>query len=104
MKAMGLKSIEMQVALPRTQDAGKMQEQMQRQGEQLQGTLAQAQQEKEKSARTQVKETEAAEELKLKKEAEEKQQEDAEEKEEKHNAHQEETEHPYLGKRIDLNG
>ena len=40
---MGLKSIELQVALPRSQDAGKMQEQMMRQGQQFQETLTEQQ-------------------------------------------------------------
>ena len=35
---MGLKSVELQVAIPRTQDAGKMQEQLSRQGQQFQET------------------------------------------------------------------
>jgi len=40
---MGLKSIELQVAIPRSQDAGKMQEQMMRQGQQFQETLTEQQ-------------------------------------------------------------
>lgn len=40
---MGWKSIEMQVALPRTQDAGQLQEQMMKQNQHFQASLAQSQ-------------------------------------------------------------
>ena len=40
---MGLKSIELQVAIPRSQDAGKMQEQMMRKGQQFHETLTEQQ-------------------------------------------------------------
>jgi hypothetical protein len=99
---MGLKSLEMQVALPRSQDAGKVQDQVNRQGEQLQHTLTHEQLEQEKKKRTQIQKQEEINSLKLKKDLSHR---------EKPNNNQEETKekeqeinHPFLGKRIDFNG
>lgn len=98
---MGWKSIEMQVALPRTVDAGKVQEQLQKQSEQMQGALAASQMEQERIKRTKVGETEDMEQLKLKKEQEDKHQSELKKSD---IAKDVDSSHPYLGKRIDFNG
>ena len=98
---MSWKSIEMQVALPRTQDTGKMQEQIQKQSEQVQGALTQSQLEEEKIKRTRVNQSGKSEKVKLKKERINK---SSDEMEEHLNNEEDEIAHPYLGKRIDLNG
>lgn len=94
---MGLKSIEMQVALPRTQDVGKIQEQMDRQGQLLQGALLQSQLEKEKIKRTQIQQSEKSSPTKNKKESDKGQQ-------KQKSPNKVRSDHPYLGKRIDFNG
>lgn len=98
---MGWKSIEMQVALPRTVDAGKVQEQLQKQSEHIQGALTASQLEQERIKRTNVGKTEDMEQLKLKKE-----QKDNPESETKKSgiAKDIDSSHPYLGKRVDFNG
>lgn len=95
---MGWKSIEMQVALPRTQDAGKIQEQLQKQSEQMQGALTQAQLEQEKLKRTRVNHSEEMEKLKLKKETEE----STYELQEFENQEEDGVIHPYLGNKVDI--
>ncbi|MBN6206622.1 hypothetical protein JYK21_09155 [Ralstonia pickettii] len=97
---MGWKSIELQVALPRTQDAGKIQEQLQKQPEVLQGTLTQSQLEREKIKRSRVNQLEKSEKVKLKKTKVT----DDSSKTEEEIGTVEEIVHPYLGKSIDLNG
>src|SRR5699024_4591721 len=58
---MGFKSVEMQVAIPRTQDASKMQDQLTRQGQQFQEKLSQQQLREDIMKRTQVNEYEDVE-------------------------------------------
>lgn len=98
---MGMKAVEMQVALPRTQDAGKMQDQMQRHGETLQGMLAQSELEAEKLKRTQVQHMVETNRTKKKEESE---QERRENKKQKAKKKTRKDYHPYLGRRIDFNG
>ncbi|MHA6251270.1 hypothetical protein [Oceanobacillus sp. CAU 1775] len=98
---MGWKSIEMQVALPRTVDAGKVQEQLQKQSEQMQGALTASQVEQEKIKRTKVGESENTEKLKLKKDSQDNQEESTEDDKDRKDV---DSSHPYLGKRIDFNG
>lgn len=95
---MGWKSIEMQVALPRTQDAGKIQEQLQKQSEQMQGALTQTQLEQEKLKRARVNQLEEMEKLKLKKETEE----STREHEEFESQEEAGVTHPYLGNKVDI--
>ncbi|MDQ0299158.1 hypothetical protein J2S78_001578 [Salibacterium salarium] len=51
---MSWKAVELQVALPRTQDAGKLQEQLQQRGQAAQDRLAAEHQKEHDKARTQV--------------------------------------------------
>lgn len=94
------KSIGLQVALPRTQDAGKIQEQLQKQPEVLQGMHTQSQLEREKVKRSCVNQFEKAEKVKAKKAKAD----DKTSKGEVNTGTEEEIVHPYLGKSIDLNG
>src|SRR5699024_8834665 len=64
---MGFKSVEMQIAIPRSQDAGKMQDQMMKQGQQFQDTLTEQQIREELLKRKQVNEYEKVEKKKEKK-------------------------------------
>lgn len=99
---MGFKSVDLQVAIPRTQDASKMQEQLTRQGQQFQDSLTQQQLREEMLKRTQVNEYEDVKGQILDDESQEKEQEKAEEQVKK--LKQEEKaiiDHPYLGKHID---
>ncbi|ENH98211.1 hypothetical protein J416_00659 [Gracilibacillus halophilus YIM-C55.5] len=98
---MSWKSVEMQIALPRTQDAGKMQDLMQQQGRVMQNQLAQTIASEEIKRRKQVNQSDANE----------KANNDQEESETpaplptiKHQQkqQQEATKHPYLGKRFDF--
>lgn len=103
---MGFKSIELQVAIPRSQDAGKMQEQMMRQGQQFQETLTQQQLREEIINRTKVNEYEDVEKRNID-EDERKQQEEKERKKRKQNNKEktkQSTNHPYLGNKIDFSG
>ncbi|MDY0408184.1 hypothetical protein ACFFIS_11290 [Virgibacillus soli] len=104
---MSWKSIEMQVALPRTQDAGKIQEHMTKQQQQFQDTIAQNQLKETEIKRTQVNEFEKIRDAKIRREDpqhedknfndEENQKQDRENHEEKQGL-----QHPYLGKKIDV--
>ncbi|WP_368654841.1 hypothetical protein AB4Y30_07400 [Ornithinibacillus sp. 4-3] len=99
---MGLKSIEMQVALPRTVEAQKMQEQLTRQNEQFQAALNSNQVQEQERKR---KQTQEIEQLKLKKEKEEKNHSARKKnKQTKEMDEQSSIEHEYLGKIIDVNG
>lgn len=104
---MGFKSIELQVAIPRSQDAGKMQEQMMKQGQQFQETLTEQQLREEVLKRKQVNQYDAVEKQVIKDEEKRKQQQEKErneqnEKEEKEQ--KKEINHPYLGKNVDFSG
>lgn len=102
---MGWKSIEMQVALPRVQDAGKIQEQMQKQGQHYGESLTQSQLKQEELKRKRVSESEDIHELKLKKDAENNSEnQDEENSGEFRQSKEGKIEHPYLGNKLDLNG
>ncbi|MFD1018210.1 hypothetical protein [Thalassobacillus hwangdonensis] len=103
---MSWKSIEMQVALPRTQDAGKLQEQFQQRNQHLQENLGQQQLATDQTKRKTVNKQEAKADVSLKDDSEDSQQEssrdhssDSDTKE-----HTYEENHPYLGKHIDFSG
>ena len=103
---MGFKSVELQVAIPRSQDAGKMQEQAMRQGQQFQETLTQQQLREQVVNRTKVNEYDEVYKRDISDDKKEDSQEQAEH-ENKKKQNQEKTnaiEHPYLGQRIDFSG
>jgi len=106
---MGLRSLEMQVAIPRSQDAGKMQEQLSRQGQQFQETLTEQQLREEVIKRHQTNRHEGV--LKRNVTDEEKDRQREAEKREKRKKKQgkrmythADIKHPYLGRRIDWSG
>ncbi|HEY4601582.1 MAG TPA: hypothetical protein VIG73_09985 [Cerasibacillus sp.] len=100
---MGLKAIEMQVALPRTQNAGKSADHMQKQHQQFQDTLAQSQLEKEKVKRKQVQTYSEVRDPVIKDENKQNQKEQLlPTKQQNKRRKQSHAQHPYLGNRIDL--
>lgn len=103
---MSWKSVEMQVALPRTQDAGKMQEQMSKQQQRFQETLAQHQLREDIIKRRKVQEYEEVKEQKIDPDKEQENQSsqdpnDEGQRNEKNAQEQSSINHPYLGQRID---
>lgn len=96
---MGLKSIEMQVALPRTQDSGKIQEQVHKQGEHVQSTLTASQLKEDKIKRNRIQELEKTNSFLEKNESDTLKQ-DVYGKQ----SGGETSRHPFLGRRIDFNG
>ncbi|MFD2628410.1 hypothetical protein [Oceanobacillus kapialis] len=100
---MSWRSIEMQVALPRTQDAGKMQEHQMKQNQHFQEALAGLQVKQQIEKRKQVNKFGNAE--KVKKEDKRKDSFDQGSNEKQTPSDfMEKQEHPFLGKRIDFNG
>jgi len=102
------KSVELQVALPRTQDAGQLQDQLSKQNQRFQETLAQHQLRDEIIKRRQVREFEETIGKKVMPDDENEQEqmskdEDAdEEHSEKHASAKDAVTHPYLGQHIDF--
>lgn len=96
---MGLKSIEMQVALPRTQDSGKIQEQVHKQGEHVQSTLTASQLKEDKIKRNRIQELENTNSFLEKNESDTLKQ-DVYGKQSGGAT----SRHPFLGRRIDFNG
>lgn len=96
------KSIEMQVALPRVQDAGKLQEQIGKQNQHFQEALAGSQLKKEELKRQRVNEFEQINHVKIKKD--EKNPNEEQQNEQSSRQPDETVDHPYLGKKIDFNG
>lgn len=96
----------MQVALPRTQDAGKLQEQMSKQNQRFQESLAQSQLQEERLKRTQVNESEETikSEWRDEDEKEEPSEGETDSENSKKGSKQEMTNHPYLGNNIDFSG
>lgn len=105
---MGLKSIELQVAIPRSQDAGKMQEQLSRQGQQFQETLTQQQLSEEVIKRQRTNRQEEV----LKRDVDKDEEKAKKREQNKHEAKNklekqkrlQEIKHPYLGSKIDWSG
>lgn len=103
---LSLKSIELQVALPRSQDAGKLQDQLSKEGQRFQESLVQSQMKEELKKRKTVNEFDEISKSKIKDE------EPSREKESKYKKHankekagaDEKIEHPYLGSQIDFSG
>lgn len=98
---MGFKSVELQVAIPRTQDAGKMQDQLTRQGQQFQEKLSQQQLREDIMKRTQVNEYEEVENKIIDDEDKEEQHQEDERKRKEQETEKAQANHPYLGKNID---
>lgn len=101
---MSWKAVEMQVALPRTQDAGKIQDQLQQQGRIVQNQLAQSMANEELRKRKQVLEQQASEQLKNNKKKSDNQFEAASGGKKKENIHPHHFRHPYLGNKVDFSG
>lgn len=104
---MSWKSVELQVALPRAQDAGKQQEQMSKQNQRFQESLAQNQVKMEERKRTQVNKFDALTKSAIQDEAEkENSQSSADDgQNDSNDTEKEETStHPYLGSQIDYKG
>ncbi|MGY0691585.1 hypothetical protein ACW2QC_02185 [Virgibacillus sp. FSP13] len=99
---MGWKSIEMQVALPRTQDAGKLQDQMTRQNQHSQESLVANQLKQDEQKRKRVNEFAETDKVKVKKDHSNQTSQDQQQEEQK----QEDqfVDHPYLGNKIDFSG
>ncbi|USK57037.1 hypothetical protein LIS82_11375 [Cytobacillus solani] len=105
---MSLKSVEMQIALPRTVEAGKIQEQLQQRGQNMNDIgVQQTQKEQEKKRSTVIKQEQKGN-VKLSQKQQENhqgtngQQENEEQKEEKEKKQKEY--HPYKGTVIDFSG
>lgn len=100
------KSVEMQVALPRTQDAGQLQEQLSKQNQRFQETLAQHQLKDEIIKRRQVREFEETVGKKIMREDADAQGKNQAKDQQNQQKAKEETKknltHPYLGQHIDL--
>lgn len=97
---MSWKAVEMQVALPRVQDASKIQEQIQQRGQFIQDTLAAKQLIQDELRRKNV--NESAYSAKLKNERNKKEQ-AIPRKRKQHNIPDSKIPHPYLGGRFDIN-
>lgn len=97
---MSWRSVEMQVALPRVQDAGKLQEQIAQRNPTLQHFVSQRQEKIDKKKRTSVIQQENVEKALVQDEeaGTDQQSKDRTKKEE------ESIDHPYLGNRIDFSG
>lgn len=101
---MSWKSVEMQVALPRTQDAGKLQEQMSKQNDRFQESLAQSQLREQQLKRKRVNEFEKIKDKKLL-DDEEKSKGSDDDNEKTNDEHtKQDTNHPFLGNKIDFSG
>lgn len=100
---LSLKSIELQVALPRSQDAGKLQEQMSREGQRFQESLAQSQIKEDIKKRKTVNEFEKMSKSKIKDDNRKKKKESKYKKNDETES-EEKIEHPYLGSSIDFSG
>lgn len=100
---MGWKSVDLQVAIPRTLDASNLQDQMTKQHQRFQDSLAQHQLREQLQKRKQVNEYEDAEHIELERDessGRHHQQEEQQKREQQQKSKQ--ANHPYLGKRFDL--
>ena len=100
---MSLKNIEMQIALPRTHDAGKIQDHLNQRNQQIQDQLAHSIQKEVDLKRTQVSENRESDKLSLKKDQSQQHQEQSK-KRNKDQKQEENPNHPYKGKKIDFFG
>lgn len=101
---LSLKSIEMQVALPRTYEAGKIQEQLQQRG-QLQNDFATLNVKKEDDKKqTTVMKQEQKEKARFHKEGHQNDHPDKEETKREREQRQQKEQHPYKGTKVDFSG
>src|SRR5699024_10963006 len=101
---MGFKSVEMQIAIPRSQDAGKMQDQMMKQGQQFQDTLTEQQIREELLKRKQVNEYDNVEKQTVKDEEKSRQKSiDKNEKQKEEIIEYTKIKHQFLGKKVIYN-
>jgi len=103
---MGLKAVELQVAIPRSQDAGRMQEQAMRQGQQFQDTLTQQQLSEQITNRTKVNEYDNVQDKNVTDDEEDERhgQEQKQQKEKRKQSKEHMLNHPYLGTKVDFSG
>lgn len=105
---MGLKLVELQVALPRTQDIGKIQEQLQQRGQHIQEHLAAAQQKEESQKRKQVNPSEETAKNRLHKDGQNSNSSSDHDSKNKRKQtkqnQQDQSHHPYKGNLIDIEG
>lgn len=94
----------MQVALPRTQDAGKLQDQMSKNNERFQGSLAQSQLKQELLKRKRVNKFEKTSKKQINKENESSEDFPERDNDTSHSPEEPNLTHPYLGKEIDFSG
>ncbi len=99
---MGWKSVDMQVAIPRTQDASNLQEQMTKQHQRFQESLAQSQLKEQLQKRKQVNAHNETERLNNTTDEDASQEEQQNDENATKDQKQEEANHPYLGKKFDL--
>jgi len=101
------KSVELQVALPRTQDAGKLQEQLSRQNQRYQESLAANQLKQAEIKKQQVNDLKESNKAEIKDEHREEKDEPSEHNQNQKNENQKSKEalnHPFLGSKIDYSG
>ncbi|KIY21514.1 MULTISPECIES: hypothetical protein [Mesobacillus] len=103
---MSLKAIEMQIALPRTQDAGKIQEQLQQRGQHLQEHAVKMVTKEEDLTRNTVVKNNQKQEARLNKEGSHQGDQEQKNRENHENKDDEivQQHHPYKGKVIDYSG
>jgi hypothetical protein len=103
---MSLKAIEMQIALPRTHDAGKIQEQLQQRGQHLQEHAAQSVTKEDDLKRKTVVKNNQKQEARLNQEGSSsgKQQQNGRKDPKDKNDQPDQPHHPYKGKVIDYSG
>ena len=98
---MSWKAVEMQVALPRVQDAGKLQEQIAQRNPTLQHFVSQKQEQLDKKKRVSVMDSENVEDALVNEEGTSQL---PSSNQKGANAQEETIDHPFLGKRIDYSG
>lgn len=104
---MSWKAVELQVAIPRTQEAGRIQDQMTRQNQQFQETLTMHQLKQEEIKRNRTNELDQAEKSVIHDEDDGQQGQNSDHKQSQQKEikqKQPTVKHPYLGSKIDLNG
>lgn len=99
---MSWKSIELQVGLPRVQDAGKEQDLMSKQNQRFQETLTQSQLQDEVQKRKQVNKFQDLQKAKMT--DQEKNHEEQQEEKQQKEKQEKDIKHPYLGSNIDFSG
>lgn len=103
---MSLKLVELQVALPRTHDLGKLQEQLQQKGQLVQDHLASAQQKEDIEKKNQVNKYDETTKNELQKDRQNSNgaSDSKKRKKQKEQMYQVESHHPYKGNLIDIEG